>query len=106
MNRRAFVTFVASGIAWPAAARAQPKSTLPVIGFLNSATPELYQYNVAAFRQGLEEIGFIEGRNVVVEYRWARGDYDRLPALAAELVQQRVAVIAATGDVSSARAAQ
>jgi putative ABC transport system substrate-binding protein len=78
----------------------------PVIGFLNSATPELYEFNVAAFRQGLQEAGFVEGRNVAIEFRWARGDYDRLPALAKELVGRGVAAIAATGDVSSARAAQ
>ena len=79
---------------------------VPVVGFLNSATPELYQFNVQAFRDGLRSEGFVEGKNVTIEYRFARGDYGRLPALAGELVAMQVAAIAATGDVPSARAAQ
>jgi putative ABC transport system substrate-binding protein len=79
---------------------------MAMVGFLNSATPELYQFNVEAFRRGLQELGYVEGKNLTIEYRWARGDYDRLPALAAELVDRQVSVIAATGDVVSARAAQ
>ncbi len=106
MDRRAFVGCIAGTIvAAPLTARAQ-LGTPPVIGFLNSATPELYEFNVAAFRQGLQQLGYIDGKNVTIEYRWARGDYDRLPVLAAELVDRGVAVIAATGDVGSARAAQ
>ncbi len=89
----------------PLAVHAQT-AAIPVVGFLNSATPELYEFNVAAFRKGLEELGYVEGKNVAIEYRWARGDYDRLPALAAELAGAKVGVIAATGDVGSARAAK
>src|SRR5580765_1617189 len=106
MDRRTFIGSVAGGLlAAPLVTRAQ-QPAMPVIGFLNSATPELYQFNVAAFRQGLQEVGWFEGKNVLIEYRWAHGNYDRLPALAAELVERRVAAIAATGDVGSARAAQ
>jgi putative ABC transport system substrate-binding protein len=106
MDRRTFIGGVAGGLVMaPHAGHAQ-KPALPTIGFLNSATPELYEFNVAAFRKGLEELGYVEGKNVAIEYRWARGDYDRLPALAAELADAKVSVIAATGDVVSARAAK
>jgi putative ABC transport system substrate-binding protein len=83
-------------------ARAQ---TPPVLGFLNSATPENYTFNAKAFRDGLAEAGYVEGRNLAVEDRWANGDYAKLPALAKELAARKVGVIAATGDVASARAA-
>jgi ABC-type uncharacterized transport system substrate-binding protein len=76
------------------------------VGFLNSASPETYRFNADSFREGLAKAGFIEGRNVRIEERWARGDYAALPALAADLVSIGVAAIAATGDVASARAAQ
>jgi ABC-type uncharacterized transport system substrate-binding protein len=104
ITRRRFVAVTAAAALECAGVRGQPAR--PVIGFLNSATPELYEFNVAAFREGLRETGLVDGRDVVIEFRWARGDYDRLQALARELVERRVAAIAATGDVSSARAAQ
>src|SRR5262245_3789528 len=78
---------------------------MPTVGFLNSASPDTYRFNADSFREGLAKAGFVEGRNVRIEERWARGDYASLPALAAELVAAGVAAIAATGDVASARAA-
>jgi putative ABC transport system substrate-binding protein len=89
----------------PAGATAQP-SALPLVGFLNSATPATYRFNADAFRKGLEEAGFVNGRNVRIEERWANGDYAALPALASELVAKGVVAIAATGDVVSASAAK
>src|SRR4051794_22920318 len=104
MRRREFITVGGAAALLPFAALAQRQ--LPVVGFLNSASPDTYRFNADSFREGLAKAGFVEGRNVRIEERWARGDYDALPTLAAELVALGVAAIAATGDVASARAAQ
>ena len=105
MRRRDFIKVVGSVVAWPLVAQAQQSAT-PLIGFLSSRSPDESKDVLAAFRKGLSEAGFTEGTNVTVEYRWALGEYEKLPALAADLVKRNVAVIAAVGGDVSARAAE
>jgi putative tryptophan/tyrosine transport system substrate-binding protein len=104
LTRREFVGLLGGAAMWPLAARAQ--QPMPVIGFLHSGSAAAYAQPVTAFRQGLKEVGYVEDRNVAIEYRWAEGRYDRLPALAADLVQRGVSVIASTGGPSPVLAAK
>ena len=105
MRRREFLAFVGGTVAWPLAARAQ-QAAMPVVGYLGSETREKFGIRVTAFLQGLGAMGFDEGRNVTIEYRWANGQSDRLPAMAADLVRRRVAVIVTPGSAISALSAK
>src|SRR5258708_33939974 len=105
MRRRDFITLLSgAAVASPLVARGQ--QAMPVIGFLGVETPNVYAERVRAFRQGLSETGYVEGRNVAIAFQWAGGHYDLLPTLSEELVRQRVAVLVVAGSLSGAHAAQ
>jgi putative ABC transport system substrate-binding protein len=106
MQRREFISLLGgAAVVWPLTVFAQ-QPVLPLIGFLNGGSPKELEPRVVAFRDGLAEKGYVEGRSVAIEYRWGLGQYERLPEMAVDLVRRRVAVIAATGGVTSARAAK
>src|SRR6202043_4077996 len=101
LRRREFITlFGSTAAAWPLGALAQ-QPAMPVVGFLSTGAPDTFAHLVAPFRQGLSEAGYLEGRNVAIEYRWSEGQYDRLPAMVSELLRRDVALIAALGTPSA-----
>jgi putative ABC transport system substrate-binding protein len=102
MRRREFITFVGGAVTWPFAVRAQ-QSAMPLIGFLNTQSAGPFSHLVAGFQQGLREAGFLEGQNIQIEYRWAEGRNEQLPALANDLVRRGIAVLVATGGEPAAR---
>src|SRR5690242_2521607 len=106
LKRRELITLLGAAAAWPIAARAQPQAMSSTIAFVSSRAPQESTGVVAAFRRGLGEAGFVEGQNLAIAFRWAEGHYDRLPALTAELVNLRVAVLFAAGGPPSALAAK
>src|SRR5207247_1810903 len=103
VRRRDFITLLSGAAAWPLAARAQ-QPAMPLVGFIDGGSLDANAHRVAAFRKGLNETGTVEGQNVTVEYHWLEGRYDRLPALAADLVRRRVAVLVNPANVAAAEA--
>src|SRR5262249_5199053 len=105
MKRREFITLLGGAAAWPLAANAQ-QPAMPVIGLLDTRSPEALTDRLRGFRRGLKDTGYVEGENVSIEYRWAENQMDRLPALAAELVRRRIALITTSGGPAVAFAAK
>jgi putative ABC transport system substrate-binding protein len=105
LHKREFISLLGGAATWPLAARAQQQA-MPVVGFLSSGSANTYAHFLSAFLQSLNEAGYFEGRNVAIEYRWAEGQYDRLPAMAAELARRQVAVIVASGGLTPTLAAK
>jgi putative tryptophan/tyrosine transport system substrate-binding protein len=106
VRRREFVALLGGAAAWTFPARAQTPTTMPVVGYLGPESPQTFASRVKAFRDGLAQAGYVEGRNVTIEFRWAEGHYDRLPALAADLVDRQVALLVAPGGAPAALAAK